>query len=101
MDVKINAPKILLRELKRKEKGRIIISSVTDAYQPIEGKYKITRQCLEILLQHQFPVDILTKSPLVPRDMDLIKKFKDIWVRVYIPGQGSNPSLTLSNFYSK
>jgi DNA repair photolyase len=80
VDVKINAPEILQKQLKRARKGRVLISSVTDAYQPIESKYKITRQCLEILLQSQFPVDILTKSPLVLRDIDLIKKFKDIEV---------------------
>ncbi|MBI5756859.1 MAG: radical SAM protein [Nitrospirae bacterium] len=84
VDVKINAPEVLQRELKRKEKGRAIISSVTDAYQPLEGRYKITRQCLEVLLQHQFPVDILTKSPLVLRDMDLIKRFEDIEVGITI-----------------
>jgi len=84
VDVKINAPEVLQRELKRKEKGRIIISSVTDAYQPVEGRCKITRQCLEVLLQYQFPVDILTKSPLVLRDMDLIKRFEDIEVGITI-----------------
>ncbi|MCF6154201.1 MAG: radical SAM protein [Candidatus Brocadia sp.] len=84
VDVKINAPEILQRQLKRMARGRIIISSVTDPYQPLESKYKITRQCLEVLLQYQFPVDILTKSPLVLRDMDLIKKFKDIEVGLTI-----------------
>ncbi|HHT9139121.1 MAG TPA: radical SAM protein [Candidatus Wunengus sp. YC60] len=84
VDVKINAPEILQRQLKRAKRGRILISSVTDAYQPIESKYKLTRQCLEILLQSQFPVDILTKSPLVLRDTDLIKKFKDIEVGITI-----------------
>jgi DNA repair photolyase len=80
VDVKINAPEILQRQLKSARMGRVMISSVTDAYQPIESKYKLTRQCLEILLQSQFPVDILTKSSLVLRDIDLIKKFKDIEV---------------------
>ena len=84
VDVKINAQEILQRQLKRMARGRIIISSVTDPYQPIEAKYRLTRQCLEVLLQHQFPVDILTKSPLVLRDMDLIKKFKDIEVGLTI-----------------
>jgi len=73
VDVKTNAPEVLQRQLKRAIRGKVIISSVTDAYQPIEAKYKLTRQCLEVLLQHQFPTDILTKSPLVLRDMDLIK----------------------------
>lgn len=84
MDVKINAPEILQKQLKKAKIGRVMISSVTDAYQPIESKYKLTRQCLEILLQSQFPVDILTKSPLVLRDTDLIKKFKDIEVGITI-----------------
>ena len=84
VDVKINAPEILQKQLKRASMGRVMISSVTDAYQPIESKYKRTRQCLEILLQSQFPVDILTKSPLVLRDIDLIKKFKDIEVGITI-----------------
>ena len=84
MDVKIDAPEILQKQLKRAKRGRVMISSVTDAYQPIESKYKLTRQCLEALLQCQFPVDILTKSPLVLRDMDIIKKFKDIAVGITI-----------------
>lgn len=86
VDVKINAAEVLEKQLKRSEKGSVIISSVTDAYQPIEARYKITRKCLEILLQHQhrFSVDILTKSPLVLRDIDLIKRFKDIYVGITI-----------------
>src|SRR3989304_2124443 len=84
VDVKITAPEILQRQLKRARNGRGMISSVTDAYQHIESKYKPTRQCLEILLQNQSPVDILTKSPLVLRDMDIIKKFKDIEVGITI-----------------
>ena len=84
VDVKINGPEVLRRQLKRMARGRVLISSVTDAYQPIEKKYKLTRQCLEVLLQHRFPTDILTKSPLVLRDIDLIKKFKDIEVGITI-----------------
>lgn len=86
VDVKINAAEVLEKQLKRAEKGSIIISSVTDAYQPIEAKYKLTRKCLEVLLQHQhqFSVDILTKSPLVLRDMDLIKRFKNFYVGITI-----------------
>ena len=92
VDVKINAPEILQRQLKRAKRGRVLISSVTDAYQPIESKYKLTRQCLEILLQSQFPVDILTKSPLVLRDIDLIKKFEDIEVGFTITTNDENIS---------
>lgn len=84
VDVKINAPQVLKRQLKRASKGSVMISSVTDAYQPVEGKYKLTRQCLEILLPYRFPVNILTKSPLVLRDMYLIRKFEDIEVGITI-----------------
>jgi DNA repair photolyase len=84
VDAKINAPEILEKQLKRAARGSIIISSVTDAYQPIEARYKITRKCLEVLLQYHFSIDILTKSSLVLRDMELIKKFKDISVGITI-----------------
>jgi len=84
VDVKVNSPEVLQRQLQRKARGRVMISSVTDAYQPIEAKYKLTRKCLEVLLQYQFPVDILTKSPLVLRDLDLIKEFKDIEVGITV-----------------
>ena len=84
VDVKVNSPEVLQKQLQRKARGRVMISSVTDAYQPIEAKYKLTRKCLEVLLQYQFPVDILTKSPLVLRDLDLIKEFKDIEVGVTV-----------------
>ncbi len=84
VDVKINAPKILQGQIRRIQQGTIIMSSVTDAYQPVEERYKITRQCLEVLLPYHLPVDILTKSPLVLRDIDLIKNFKDIEVGITI-----------------
>ena len=61
-----------------------MISSVTDPYQPMEEKFRLTRRCLEVLLQYQFPVDILTKSPLVLRDIDLIKEFREIEVGVTV-----------------
>jgi len=77
VDVKINAPAVLAREVKKKPKGTVFISSLTDAYQPLERKYGLTRRLLEILLQNQFPISIQTKSALVLRDLDLIKKFHE------------------------
>ncbi len=90
VDVKINAPAILQKQLTKARRGNVLISSVTDGYQPIESKYKLTRQCLEVLLESQFPVDILTKSPLVLRDMDIIKKFKEIEVGLTITTDNEN-----------
>lgn len=75
VDIKINAPLLLAKELSRAQKWEIIISSVTDPYQPLERRYKLTRQCLEILLKQQFPISILTKSSLVLRDIDLLTRF--------------------------
>jgi len=77
VDVKINAPTVLAREVKKKPKGTVYLSSLTDAYQPLERKYELTRRLLEILLQHQFPISIQTKSALVVRDLDLIRKFHE------------------------
>jgi len=84
VDVKINAPDILKRQIKKSRKGTIVISSVTDPYQPLEVRYELTRKCLEELLPYQFSVDILTKSPLVHRDIDLFKQFKEIEVGITI-----------------
>ena len=85
LDVKINAPEILKKQLTpRKKKGAILIGSVTDAYQPIERRYGITRRILEILAKHEFPVSILTKSALVMRDIDVIKKMRSCEVGITI-----------------
>jgi len=72
VDVKVNAPQVLEREAKRKRVGRVFMSSVCDGWQPVEERYGLTRQCLEILLQHGFPITILTKSALATRDLDLL-----------------------------
>ena len=73
VDVKVNAADLLRVEINKKKRGRVWISGVCDPYQPLEAKYRLTRQCLEILAQHNWPVVIQTRSPLVLRDMDVIK----------------------------
>lgn len=70
--VKRNALQLLGRELRRKKKGVVYISSLTDAYQPVEESYEITRRVLEVLISNGWPFMIQTKSPLVLRDLDLI-----------------------------
>jgi DNA repair photolyase len=80
VDVKINSTEVLERQLRSAKKGSVFLSSVTDAYQPLEKKYELTRKILERLLKYQYPVIIQTKSSLVLRDLDLIKKFKNIEV---------------------
>ena len=78
VDVKINAPDVLRKQLKKAKPGKVSFSTVTDPYQPIEKEYKITRKCLEILLEYDFSISILTKSPLVLRDKDLLKEISDV-----------------------
>ena len=73
IEVKRNIPTVLAKELKNKT-GIVTLSTVTDAYQPVEKKYTLTRYCLEQLVKRQIPLSILTKSRLVLRDMDLIEK---------------------------
>lgn len=77
VDVKINAPALLARETKKKKMGRVWISGVCDAYQPLESKYQLTRRCLEILVDEGWPVTVQTKSPLVLRDIDILKRAED------------------------
>jgi DNA repair photolyase len=84
VDVKFNIPQILSKEMKKKKQGVVGISTVTDPYQPVEKKYKITRNCLKQLLNYDFPINIQTKSSLVNRDIDLISNFSDVEVMVSI-----------------
>ncbi|OGC51692.1 hypothetical protein A2982_03415 [candidate division WWE3 bacterium RIFCSPLOWO2_01_FULL_39_13] len=81
---KTNAPKLLERQIKSiKNKGKgktVFLSSVTDPYQGIEAKYKLTRQCLQTLFEHDFQglVAILTKSDLVLRDLNILQKLHHV-----------------------
>jgi len=74
--VKEDAPKLLREELcSRKWKPQVIgISGVTDCYQPVEGKLKLTRGCLEVLAEFRNPVAIVTKNNLVTRDIDVLSR---------------------------
>ncbi len=74
VDVKMNAPQLLRHEIARKKPDRVWVSGVCDPYQPLEAKYTLTRQCLEILVQHHWPVTVQTRSPLVVRDIDILER---------------------------
>ncbi len=80
VDVKVNAPYLLRKQLKKARHGVVALSTVTDPYQPVEKKYQLTRQCVEALLDAQLSVNVLTRSPLCLRDADLFKRFKSIEV---------------------
>jgi len=75
VDVKKNALECMKREAPGKKPGVILFSSVTDAYQPVEKKTKLTRSLLQVLAEQDLPVEILTKSSLVKRDLDVLGEF--------------------------
>ncbi len=72
--VKEDAPELLRRELSspRWQPQPLAISGVTDPYQPVERRLRLTRQCLEVLAEFRNPVVIITKNHLVTRDVDLL-----------------------------
>jgi len=72
IEVRVNIADTLRRELRRPKEGSLAIGTATDPYQPIEGKYRLTRKCLEVLIDHPMPIGIVTKGPLVVRDIDLL-----------------------------
>ncbi len=81
LTVKTNAIEILDRQLanraKKKQYGFIVLSSATDPYLQIEKKYELTRHALKVILKHKFPVHIITKSDMIVRDFDLLKKIQE------------------------
>jgi DNA repair photolyase len=84
IDVKINAADLLQTEINKKKRAKVWISGVCDPYQPLEAKYKLTRKCLEILAQNDWPVIIQTRSPLVLRDVDILKEARNFEVGLTI-----------------
>ncbi|MBT3223047.1 MAG: hypothetical protein HN348_28565 [Proteobacteria bacterium] len=83
IQVKTNAPAIVARELdpKRKRKplrrGYVLLGGgVNDSHQALEKEHRLARQVLEVLTRHPFPVHVLTKSPLIARDLDLLQQIE-------------------------
>ena len=74
VDVKTNAPELVKKESEGKT-GTVFLSSVSDPYQPIEKKYKLTRRVLQNL-NRDMKLSVLTKSDLITRDIDLFREFK-------------------------
>jgi DNA repair photolyase len=81
VEVKVNSIELLRRELDPKRKRKPLPRSfimlgggVGDSYQPVEEKYKLSRQALQVIHEFGFPVHVLTKSTLVERDIDIIKQ---------------------------
>ncbi len=72
--VKTNVAEVLRRELARPSWSRevVAIGAATDPYQPAEGRYKLTRACLEVLGDAANPLQIITRGPMIVRDIDVL-----------------------------
>lgn len=74
--VKVNAPEVLRLELSRPSWKRemVALGTATDPYQAIEGRYRVTRRILEALRDFRTPVSIITRCPMIVRDVDLLQE---------------------------
>jgi DNA repair photolyase len=74
--VKTNVAEVLRRELARPSWAReiVAIGAATDPYQPAEGRYKLTRACLEVLADAANPIRIITRGPMIVRDIDVLAR---------------------------
>ncbi|MCL1466578.1 SPL family radical SAM protein [Argonema galeatum] len=89
--IKENAVEILEKELQKWHKKNldkypsIYMSSVTDPYQPIESKQKLTRSLLEVMVKYQPTLVIQTRSPMITRDIDILQQFRRLRINMSIP----------------
>ena len=93
--VKTSAPELLRAELEspRWQPQTLVLSGVTDPYQPVERKLGITRGCLEVLARFRNPVAIITKNRLVTRDVDLLRDlaaYNGVAVNISVTSLDSN-----------
>ena len=100
---KINAPQLLDKELARLSRrgryGFIALSSATEAWMHIEGKYMLTRKCLGIIAKYRFPVHVLTKSTLILRDIDILRRIdKEAILPLDLRGRLNNGVLITFSF---
>jgi DNA repair photolyase len=74
--VKVNVADVLRRELARPTWARegVVIGAATDPYQPAEGRYRLTRACLEALCDAATPFSIITRGPMIVRDLDVLQE---------------------------
>src|SRR5256712_1084404 len=77
IEIRTNFVERLRNELRRRPHGSVAIGTATDPYQPIEGKYRLTRGCLEALVDYPMPTSIVTKGTLVVRDVDVLLRLDD------------------------
>jgi DNA repair photolyase len=73
--VKTNLPEVLAEELSRRSwrREQVAVGTATDPYQPAEGRYRLTRRCLELLARFRTPISLVTKGTMVLRDLDVLQ----------------------------
>jgi len=73
---KVNLPEVLAAELSRRtwRREQVAVGTATDPYQPAEGRYRLTRRCLELFARYRTPVSLVTKGTMVVRDIDLLQE---------------------------
>ena len=96
--VKTNAVELMEKDIKRLMKKtphpRVVLSTVTDPYQGIEKKYRLTRGILEVFAKNNYQgrVGILTKSPMVLKDLDVLQQIKNVEIGLSITTSDDNLS---------
>jgi len=75
--VKVNLIEVLSKEVKRFRPGVVGVSTITDPYQPVESRYRLTREAIKLLCASSFHVSVQTKSALVIRDIDVLRQCGD------------------------
>jgi DNA repair photolyase len=94
--VKPDAPRLLRETFSKRgyKPTALSLSGVTDCYQPVEKKLRITRQCLEVFAEFHHPVALITKNHLITRDLDLLSELaQHSAVCVYLSVTSLNPKL--------
>jgi DNA repair photolyase len=94
--VKPQAPELLREAFERPrwQGETVAFSGVTDCYQPLEASMRLTRRCLEVCAEYRNPVAIITKAPLIERDIDVLQTLSRearLWVSISVPFH--NPEL--------
>ncbi|MDP2911095.1 MAG: radical SAM protein [Candidatus Omnitrophota bacterium] len=74
VDIRINAPDLLEKEIASKKPKCVLLGSTTDCFQPVEKKYAVTKRILETLNKHKVYYYILTRSPYITEYIDILKK---------------------------
>lgn len=88
--VKVNVADVLARELERPSwrREQVAVGAATDPYQPCEGRYRLTRACLEVLGRSGTPIRLITRGPLIVRDVDVLQEAarrSDVGVMFSVP----------------